>query len=1016
VERDATPATPTWHQLDSLFKASNIYTKVVGPFDTANKYINRDVIMRVFNLAQEYRGRDSSFLFLGEGCLEVELRLGTDTTDMDTLIWRDKCDDACFDSVTVDLGCWKDSIITHTDTITQRICDTACYADIPVVERRWYYAWQGLGAIQMMQISCAKTWKQGAVKMVLYAGQWYQPMDTVALGTPFYPAADSCYVDPYVWSWIMQEFASPYSGRAGLGPWEVDTTITGGTRAVPVDCDLYGTPGVYRVLTNCRDTLITTTRTDNIPVFVDSGRDTTIYENGCDCLIPVFVCSEIEDSVRTVKYIYCYTADTTKVICEKEYAIPQYDYYPQWPIPRYDICIADPELDTAYTRWLQLRWLYGTSARTSATQRHVRLLPPLPGGADSCWSWSCQTLEDVPPVGSSDFWIESAEIDAYFPCLGPECILDSLPPLIITDWCCEKDTTVTYTCYFEDGSAGADTTKTFKIPDRTQLCHDSTITGIVPTDSSICDSIVTWVKTYKTIYLLSHTDTCCYTPTLNGVPFCDLWIVDDCSGLPLYQDERGVWHIPCGEVTVTDYDLIIRNDMWMSERLDSLRRLNDFTQGAGRVYGGRITDNGDGTVSIGAGLGLVKTATDTIASSPLDCATCPDGLSAPVSRTIPVHWDSAAVLHVVDSAYNFIYYDYSGDSIAATTNFYSIDFHQDFTLGRVYRMGARLVNRLCGTNVWEFDRRLQLAGEELFPVERATGIDVSAGAFRSVAVTAGVVWAELVNRFTTPAIDSRTDSMRSWIRSGTGWRDTMVTAIDSINYDDGTEALQPLTANRYGVHWIYVVHDGTLHHVYGRGDYTLLQAQEAGVPTLPGELSAYATLRAKIIIQKSATSFYSIESPDDVRFTVSPVATHNDLSGLQGGTTNEYYHLTAAELAETGKIAGINDKVTVHQTAIDGIRDSLSFAWLDSSYTSSFTPALRGNIVYYLDATGGNIDITLPAAASATGKEYVFKRIGDGGANTVTIKATVDADENPTMAEWQSYRIRSNGSAWYYIE
>jgi hypothetical protein len=76
--------------------------------------------------------------------------------------------------------------------------------------------------------------------------------------------------------------------------------------------------------------------------------------------------------------------------------------------------------------------------------------------------------------------------------------------------------------------------------------------------------------------------------------------------------------------------------------------------------------------------------------------------------------------------------------------------------------------------------------------------------------------------------------------------------------------------------------------------------------------------------------------------------------------------------------------------------------------------------VYYLDATGGNIDITLPAAASATGKEYVFKRIGDGGANTVTIKATVDADENPTMAEWQSYRIRSNGSsrrsAWYYIE
>jgi hypothetical protein len=1029
VERDATPATLTWHQFDSLAKHLNIYCMYVG--DTTGRYVSREMVMQIHE-AQHFRGRDSAFVFQGDNCIRIELRLGTTAADKDTILWINlRPPSTCFDSVTVALGCY-DTIKTYVaDTQTVRICDTVCTITTQYQSPLKYYQWSSLGMTAMVNLASGGCKKYpaptspyyGYEKFVLYNGQWWMLTDTAHFHH-FIPAADSCYIPDTEVAYAMFLMGgvfgpNPYLGQ---GPWYVDSseTITG---TVEVPCELYSQPTVTRTVMNCRDTLMTVIREVLTQTWVDAGRDTTIWTDTCDCYIPYFFCTSEPDTVCWTKYIYEYTYTRDSVQCEKEYVIPLYTEYPAWQRTFWQICRGDPEIDTAYARFLTVRNAHATAPRTSATQVHIRT--SISGLADTCWSWSCMTDEDIPPVGANDFWIERAELDAFFPCPGPSCEIEEYAQLHKIDWCCEKDTTLVFICEFEDGAPADTVTHVVTIPDRTGPCNQWTYTDWVITDSTLIDSIrICEVQGTRIYYQLAFRDTCCHTPTFNGEPFCNLWLVDDCCG-PLYQDESGVWHIPCcdevdkdgdGLYDGTDYAYVEKGDRYAQSRIDSLFQLSDFTQGAGRVYGGRITDNGDGTVSIGKGLGLAKVETGDIAGSPLDCSTCPDGLAAPVSNTVPVRWDSVAVLHVADSAYSYIYYDYSGDTIATTTDFYSIDFHQDFTLGRVYRMGTRLINRLCGTNVWEFDRRLQLAGEELFPVERATGINVSEGSFRSIQVTAGVVWAELVNRFTTPAIDSRVDSMRSWIRSGTGWRDTMVTAIDSINYDDGTEALQPLTANRYGVHWIYVVHDGTLHHVYGRGDYTLAQAQESGIPTLPGELSAYATLRAKIIIQKSAGVFTSLESPDDVRFTVSAAPDHNDLGGLEGGDGSNYYHLTGDELTDVQSIPTIQGDVTDHETAIDGIRDSLSFAWLDSSYTSSFTPALRGNIVYYLDATGGNIDITLPAAASATGKEYVFKRIGDGGANTVTIKATVDADENPTMAEWQSYRIRLNGSAWYYIE
>jgi len=69
---------------------------------------------------------------------------------------------------------------------------------------------------------------------------------------------------------------------------------------------------------------------------------------------------------------------------------------------------------------------------------------------------------------------------------------------------------------------------------------------------------------------------------------------------------------------------------------------------------------------------------------------------------------------------------------------------------------------------------------------------------------------------------------------------------------------------------------------------------------LPGLLSAYATLIGKITIKKSASVFTSVQSAFTTSFVPTDVTEHNDLSGIQGGATDEYYHLTAAQVAAIG--------------------------------------------------------------------------------------------------------------------
>lgn len=351
-----------------------------------------------------------------------------------------------------------------------------------------------------------------------------------------------------------------------------------------------------------------------------------------------------------------------------------------------------------------------------------------------------------------------------------------------------------------------------------------------------------------------------------------------------------------GYIKKLSSDSIITKHLSVVMDDESLFNLTEAWQsrfGAGRLYGGQIYDNGNGTVRIDSGCGIVKMVDGEIEQLPNSYD------SAAISKNHYVCWDSIPALTLVDTAYNYIYYDGAADTIKTTTNFYSISFYRDFTIGRAYREGNNIVVRLCGTNLWNFDRRVQLFGEEVFPIVRGTGLITSEVDTRFINITAGVLWAELVNRFSIPAFNSSlaSDSFTYWYRDGLGGfiaiKDS--SQIDNLRWDNnGT--LTSLTSNRYGVHWVYVVHDGSVHIVYGRGDYTLALANAATPPSsIPGILNSYGTLIAKITIQQGATNIASISNPFTTVFNSSLVQNHNDFGGLNQG---EYIHLTAAEKAK----------------------------------------------------------------------------------------------------------------------
>lgn len=402
---------------------------------------------------------------------------------------------------------------------------------------------------------------------------------------------------------------------------------------------------------------------------------------------------------------------------------------------------------------------------------------------------------------------------------------------------------------------------------------------------------------------------------------------------------------------------------------------------AGRLWGGEITDNGDGTVDVGDGAGLIKSDEASIGTSP---TAINEGQGSTVEF---VSW-STTTITLVSDAYNYIYYDGSTGSVDVTTTFSDISDTRDFTLGRVYLQGTSEAHiRLCGTNLWDYGRRVQLFGEERFPVERADGLQVGNPSGLYISHTAGVLWAELINRFTVTSFDSSgTDTFNYWYRDGAGgWtRTTGNTEVDNLNYDDGTGTLAELGNNDFGVHWIYVTHEGEVHLIYGRSSYnTLSVATEATPPPdIPPLVGSYGTLLGRAIVEKSASTLSQLDSAFVEQFTTTAVTDHGNLAGLSDDDHTQY-----------------------------NLENQRNVVTVTANYTASNDDFVLS------DASGGAITVTLPPPSA--NYRVDVKKI-DSSSNDITIATddtgTIDGASSKTIStQYESITMVSDGTNWFII-
>lgn len=326
----------------------------------------------------------------------------------------------------------------------------------------------------------------------------------------------------------------------------------------------------------------------------------------------------------------------------------------------------------------------------------------------------------------------------------------------------------------------------------------------------------------------------------------------------------------------------------------------DYMWSSGRIFGFALTDNGNGTINLAYGVAMLRTSSTMLPYfSPL----------------IPCKINAQTGISLTDNATNYVYADYnSGDpSIGVTTDITTISATDKVIIYVITRVNNQLDYISVGS--YQSDSMAKYARKTVAQhggAEYGYGVITSEADTRKLSITEGAFYyineKVSVGPFNTNVSDTFTYVYRA-ATPGTYTRVTGQTTINNTNYDNGTGTLATLDNSKYGVHWVYLVLDAPtkIYVIYGQAQYAdVASADAAGIPTdLPPEVRAYSTgvLIAKIVVKKSATNLYSIQNPYTVKFSSSTATSHNGLSGLQGGTTDEYYHLTSAQYTGLSAVA-----------------------------------------------------------------------------------------------------------------
>ncbi|MCK5603829.1 hypothetical protein KAR91_18215 [Candidatus Pacearchaeota archaeon] len=317
----------------------------------------------------------------------------------------------------------------------------------------------------------------------------------------------------------------------------------------------------------------------------------------------------------------------------------------------------------------------------------------------------------------------------------------------------------------------------------------------------------------------------------------------------------------------------------------------------GITTGGTLIDNTNGTIKIETGEAAIRTAAD---------GTTPIYL---------VRFDEQTPINLTDDATNYVYFDYNAGSpqFAVSTSETTADEYTKIPAYVIHRAGnvltyidARKNNidgKVCTNAKFRgLTKFLHEEGGSVLGEPSDLAVSLTEGYFRYRSACGPHVTFD-----TSIAGTDNANVFAHYRRNGSGWTTTTdQKLIDTALWDNNQASPTVLGNNRYGVSWIFVINNtpSSLAVVMGQEEYlNLAAARIATIPSsLPSIITGLGALVGYVIYEKNATSFDAAQNAFTQTFSTSTPTVHNGLSGLQGGTVSEYYHLTAAEHTALGTI------------------------------------------------------------------------------------------------------------------
>jgi len=398
------------------------------------------------------------------------------------------------------------------------------------------------------------------------------------------------------------------------------------------------------------------------------------------------------------------------------------------------------------------------------------------------------------------------------------------------------------------------------------------------------------------------------TTSLDGISDWEIgdWVINNGSAWQKIDNTDLVQSVngKTGTVVIYPADLEIQN--LGTPTYDNLHQFINLISSAGSECDNAITDAGSAEIDVAAGSGFIR-STD-----------------ACEGELFSFDWAASSGIAIPTDTTRFVGIEYNAGSpqvVVRTTN--DFNGHDEFLLGSVVNEGDTL--HIKNTPSVAFDAIRQIIHrfyetEPLKRAERLGGLIASGTGTRNIAVSAGELY-DALNEYVISAIDtSGPDTFDYYYGSFT--KVASQSQWDNLQYDNAG-VLTTMTNNRWSVNWIYIETDGALVLIYGDDEYVSKAGAEAApIPSsVPARLVEHGKLIGRLVFQKSAATA-DFESAFATTFTPSQATDHNNLAGLQGGTVNEYQHLTTAELARvTGLV--INAQTGTSYTLVNADKGKL---------------------------------------------------------------------------------------------